>query len=388
MGKKTYIGVDNSARKGKKAYFGVDNVAHKVKKMYLGVNNVAHLIFMGKEGLDHYGTIPPLSKQRQAFASTTVGQYALFGGGYTSDAYNTVDTYDVNLVRNSATGLSVARSDLAATTIGTYALFGGGDNQVNTWGGSESGTVDAYDASLVRTVVSQLSQARMELGAASNESYAIFAGGYYFTGATFSDSALHTCKNVDAYNASLTKANPNTLPIGMLHPAACSVGKYVIFTQGCTSDSSNYFGATYAYDKSLTLISPSAPNIDLTEQAATRIGKYALFAGGTRCYNTNIYDSTVFTYNESLSISYIDSLAVPKAYIGATTLEEFALFAGGSKTNAYTNSVEAYNESLVKIDVTPLKYTDGSVVGETIGSYALFARNYRNTDTEVYTIFK
>lgn len=46
MGKKTYIGVDDLARKVKKAYIGVDGVARKIKKMYIGDSSgVARCIF-------------------------------------------------------------------------------------------------------------------------------------------------------------------------------------------------------------------------------------------------------------------------------------------------------------------------------------------------------
>ena len=52
---------------------------------------------------------------------------------------DTVDVYDANLTRSVPTGLSVARSQLAATTIGNYAMFGGG-----VYTGSGSNAVDVY----------------------------------------------------------------------------------------------------------------------------------------------------------------------------------------------------------------------------------------------------
>lgn len=85
-----------------------------------------------------------LSRGRCRLAATTVGSYALFGGGesYSSGSYNyhsTVDAYNSSLTRSTAPDLSEARCYLAATRVGEYALFGGGQ------GNSHSSTVDAYD---------------------------------------------------------------------------------------------------------------------------------------------------------------------------------------------------------------------------------------------------
>ena len=95
--KALYIGVDGVARKVKKAYIGVDNVARKVKKMYMGVEGVARCIFSGGE-LSYYGTATSLIQAKGNLSATTVGNYALFGGGFgTADninlSSNCVDVY-------------------------------------------------------------------------------------------------------------------------------------------------------------------------------------------------------------------------------------------------------------------------------------------------------
>jgi len=80
--------------------------------------------------LSYYGTITPLSVARENLAATTIGNYALFGGGYSTSV---VDAYDTSLTRTTPTPLSVARYNLAATTVGNYALFGGGSNVVDAY---------------------------------------------------------------------------------------------------------------------------------------------------------------------------------------------------------------------------------------------------------------
>ena len=126
MAKKSYIGIGGKARKVKKWYFGVDGKARKVKKAYIGVGGVARPFMSGGE-LEYYGTITPLSVARDGLAGATVGNYALFAGGYNGGTiYATVDVYDSSLVRTNPTGLSVARHSLESATIGNYTLFAGG----------------------------------------------------------------------------------------------------------------------------------------------------------------------------------------------------------------------------------------------------------------------
>ena len=131
MTKAAYIGVDGKARKIKKGYVGVNGIARKIKKAYVGVGGVARPCWGGGE-MSYYGTITPLSQARANLAATTVGDYALFGGGSSSSV---VDAYNSALARSTPTGLSQARANLAATTVGRYALFGGG---------ASSDVVDAY----------------------------------------------------------------------------------------------------------------------------------------------------------------------------------------------------------------------------------------------------
>ena len=131
---------------------------------------------------DNYGTGPTLSKStapslsvaRYDLAATTVGSYALFGGGYDgSNCYSTVDRYISSLAKSTAPSLSVARYDLAATTVESYALFSGGYDGSNC-----CSAVDAYNSSLTRGIIIDLSVARRSLAATTVGDYALFGGGY------------------------------------------------------------------------------------------------------------------------------------------------------------------------------------------------------------------
>lgn len=93
-----------------------------------------------------------LNRGRSSMAAVTVGDYALFAGGYSSTDTQTnyedtddVDACDSSLTRTTAAALSVKVTDSVAATVGDYALFAGGYmNRTSNSGYSD--TVDVYTA--------------------------------------------------------------------------------------------------------------------------------------------------------------------------------------------------------------------------------------------------
>lgn len=110
-----------------------DGNKRRLKRIYIGVNGKAKKIADTGLTFDKsYKQPTPLSQARGSLVATSIGDYALFGGGG-----SVVDAYDTSLVRTTPTPLSQARGSLAATSIGDYALFGGGSFPY-------SDVVDAY----------------------------------------------------------------------------------------------------------------------------------------------------------------------------------------------------------------------------------------------------
>ena len=91
MAKGIYIGVGGAARKVKNIYAGVGGVARRVNKAYIGVGGVARCFY--SRDIEYYGTATALSSGRRGLAATTVGSYALFGGGYGTGYSAIVDAY-------------------------------------------------------------------------------------------------------------------------------------------------------------------------------------------------------------------------------------------------------------------------------------------------------
>ena len=128
------------------AYIGVNGKAKAIAKVYKGNSEGKAEMIWGPKGIYKYAkSIEELSKAKDELAATTVGNYALFGGGFLKGTpCATVDVYDSSLTRTTATDLSEGRRTLAATTVGNYALFGGG--YMPTKDESYSAAVDVYCA--------------------------------------------------------------------------------------------------------------------------------------------------------------------------------------------------------------------------------------------------
>lgn len=130
-----------------------------------------------------------------------------------------MDIYDETLTHTQPSNLlTSAKTKLAATTVGNYALFGGGKTA-----SGKSDVVNAYSSSLTKTTVTPLTMVRGYLAATTLGDYAIFAGGY--------DNS-DVSNRVDIYDSSLTRLNYNYLTVARSYLAATTVGNYALFGGG------------------------------------------------------------------------------------------------------------------------------------------------------------
>ena len=368
---------NNIARKVTKVYIGVDSVARKAKKGYIGVGGVARPFFSSEPELSYYGTASDLSVARYNLAATSVGDYALFGGGGTSAnaGKNTVDSYTSSLVKGTASDLSGSPTSLAATSVGNYALFGGGR------GGSAVYIkyVRAYNASLTMSSPSNLSVARYNLAATSVGNYALFGGGY--------DGSDRT-STVDTYTSSLVKGTATNLSVTRYNLAATSVGNYALFGGG-SAYTTAYNATVDTYTSSLVKGTATNLSVGRSSLAATSVGDYALFAGGDN-NGGGTYYSTVDTYTSSLVKGTTTNLSVTNFRIGATSVGDYALFGGGYDGSDRTSTVDTYTSSLVKGTATNLSVARNSLAATSVGNYALFGGGYAqagaNAVVDVYQV--
>jgi hypothetical protein len=410
VAKNAHIGIGEVARKTKKIYAGIDGVARTVKKGYVGIAGVARQWWPSEEPLAGF---EPLATGRHNLAATTVGNYALFGGGrsfFASDGNSSVvDAYDTSLIRSTPTPLAGGRFWHAATTVGNYALFSGGQNGTGNYktltdaydtalvrstpdpastyreygasttvgnyglfGGMEltNGYVptqgpDAYSTSLVRSNAAPLSRYVYQFAATTVGNYALFGGGY----GTIPDYELSTTRDgnidtVNAYNNFLTRSNPTSLSVGRRRLAATAVGNHALFGGGFGGAAFEHLAVVDAYDTSLTRSTPMPLSVGSSDLSATTVGNYAVFGGGSVSF---IYDhlidadqlrNVVDAYDASLTRSTLASFSVARTRMAATTVGDYALFGGGITSTGVVShasaAVDAYDSSLTHRNSTTL----------------------------------
>lgn len=349
------------------------SVARKVKKAYIGVGGVARPCWSGGE-LAYYGVVSGSRNAAYAAKGTSVGNYALFGGGRVGTSWDGL-IKNVICVSGSLTDTAVSSLDKAvinhaAGSIGDYALFMGGC----IGSASYQKTVTAYSASLTKSAATALASARGEIGAANVGEYLLCGSGIYY------DYAYEFAKDVDVYNASLTKTTTNTAIVGSSvagqtpsyaiftptdrassattcdafnasltrtqkisflhnHPSAsASVGNYAIFMG---HNNNRYFDAV---DDSLTAhmtpLPTSVTNVTyFTGMGGASIGDYALFAGG---YTESVV-SKAFSVDASLTIQVQPSLRFARQYLAAAVIKgEKALFYGGQNDSTVYDTIDVY----------------------------------------------
>ncbi|MDR1922801.1 MAG: hypothetical protein LBQ66_00385 [Planctomycetaceae bacterium] len=125
----------------------------------------------------------------------SVGSYALFAPDGTLS--NKIEAYNSDLTKVTVPVLSQTKHNVSeGASVGDYVLFGGG------WTTAYVATVNAYNSSLVRSTPTALKTARIQMGGVGNGEYALFIGG---------DNANGVSGTVDAYNSSLVRSNPITV---------------------------------------------------------------------------------------------------------------------------------------------------------------------------------
>lgn len=345
------------------------SVARKIKKAYIGIGGVARPCFSGGE-LAYYGTTSKLSQDAAYMGATSVGDYALFGGG----SYDSVvNAYSSTLTKTTADNLAAKVSRLGATTVGEYALFGGG----KTKSGGRMPYMSAYNKSLAKTSPGDLSSGGIVDGAVTVGNYALFCG---LSGTTI----------VNAYNTSLTRTIPTELSEPRDGVMAVAIGDYALLAGGGS------YGITSVdvYNASLTFSTATPLSETKKRGKATTVGNYAVIGGGSNGIDSSHTKTSVDVYNAYLTKTTATPFRVGRLDFAATTLGNYAIFAGGDTSmSGYGNleSAEAYDTSLTRTTPTNLNAGRVNLSAATVGNYALFAGG-ETSDTvgsaivDVYTI--
>ena len=339
---------------------------------YVKELNVTNIVY-------HHSTTA-LSLPRDELSATTVGNYALFGGGYYSDdEADVTDGFNTSLTRVGVSRLQHddANKRNAATTVGNYALFGGGRGEPSSVKSFlTTNSVTAYDTALTRTYPSDLNDHSHKLAATTVGNYALFGGGHNYSqsfGATVDNDWLY---NVTAYNTSLSKSTAANLSSEKCGLAATTVGNYALFGGGVRDGVTS--NTVDTYNTSLTKGTASTLSVTRDDLAATTVGGYAIFGGGWNGSDVN----TVDAYNQNLTKVSIAPLSVARDQLAATTVGDYALFGGGDGTNY----VDIYDKNLTKIPAIRLSSARKLLAATTLGNYALFGGGSDSATVDVFTV--
>lgn len=167
-----------------------------------------------------------LALDRERGAGARVGNYILLAGGLITDgsATDTIDVYDDSLTCIQISNLGSARYDAAGTSNGTHAIFAGG--AVEGWTSAE-----AFDAALTRIdPVDYLTCGGGGVNGVRLKSYAVFSGGNLYSFGGSGDPG----REVNAYDETLTRTDPDKLRSGGAYNASCCIGNCAMIAGGQT----------------------------------------------------------------------------------------------------------------------------------------------------------
>lgn len=375
MSKVAYGVIGGVYRKFKKSYGIVDGVSRKIKKAYSIIGGVARPCWAGGGTLAYYGTTTNgLRSARNYLAAASNGTYALFGGGSTADPYdppfNTVDAYNEKLTRSSPTGLYKAVDRATGGHIGDYAIIASGSTEDGS-----TPVFNFYNKSLTRTYKSGSQHSD---GRSTNiGDYALFGGGEdFYWDDDIEGWEWYINSTISCVNSSCSIVYCDLRYERIAH-AATTVGGYALFGGGYGNEDEEGVRPQWTriegVDSSLTVDN----TVHYLSQArcylsATTIGDYALFAGGEDEETSEDFN-IVEAYNSSLTRTIITPLSVARCDMLATTIRvddtECAVFMGGSPN---PTTVDAYDTSLTRTSPIALprnRYDSHAIT--TIGRYAL-----------------
>lgn len=308
------------------------------------------------EKVQYQGLGTPLRQARRNPTGISIGDYALFCGGYNNGDVGTVDTYNSSLTRGTSS--NVPASTGSGTTIsGHYAVYCSGY------------AARAYDAGLTIHNLPNLTTARGDGHvAASVGTYAIIEGGDDSYGA-------------DIYNETLTKVTtPEAfVSVNGTFVAASEISKYAMFAGGRSGNT--VYSYVRAVDSDLVTTTPNGLSRDGV-RTATHTSNHVLF-GGMGYTGVSLPDNEgyVDAYDSSLTRRALTRLTVGNDYYQprSTSVTGIAVF-------IQDDNIQSYNSALTKLSNIEVDSSVGTnyMGAASVANYALFAGAGGSTPSHNY----
>ena len=314
----------------------------KIKKVYCG----STLVWSGE--VARYGTVTALSQARNSLAGASNSNYALFAGGQYHSNYGSkvVDAYNSSLTRSGVTLVESAIGAMGAS-VGAYALFGGG--RVSVEASVPHTSVAAFDTSLTRNSLTLHTRTEGGVGI-STSNYAILAGG--------------RSVKVNAFNASLTRTMASDLS-EYTRGSGTSIGNYFLIPLQSPSDTLNRYTSSTLVKGTNVLLSTSRAPV-----GAASTSSHALFAGGGSPLSpVNVVDA----FNTSLVRTTATSLSSSRTQIEGASTPGYAVFGSGAiSEDKGSAAVDVYDTSLVRTNPRAFATSRSHYASAVVGNYILF----------------
>jgi len=360
-------------------------------------------------------TLPPtLGEARMQICGVTVGKYAMFAGGLASKTTDRIDVFNKQTGSWSNLTLPIKMRMLSCAALGRFALFGGGlaTDWTNNAGSNNIFAVDTSQQNLTVGVTTKFTQGQYGYAIASVPGAAYFLGGsvqgssaalsrgqkFNLVTGSFSDANLpvpmtgHVGIGVGdkvifagGYSGSVCCSGDKSTEVKLVavfannawqtipYPNArrkmsvAAVGNVVIFAGGCVkavnssycaiSNSVDIFDATALRFAAYTNL--SAARFDMAAASASGL---IFFAGGRNgttdslgTFETGgIVYKEVDVYNVSSGLWAMKTLSIARFAMGATGIENLAIFAGGRQSS------DQGRDTIDIFDVSKENFTWGS----------------------------
>ena len=369
-----------------------------------------------------------LSVPRTSPAGASVGEKALFAGGFSAGvASDVVDIYDTSSGSWTTATLSSARGGISATTVGHKVYFAGGYVNPDRTGAVD--TIDVYDDStgawstLALPSLSQnlwgypivaLTAGHMALFSRDSDidildtqtgiwtTETMPFGNFHFpmTGATLgakaafvSEDAVMRIYDADAGTWTLVgsglggNSGPNGRPLPGRGPASAFAGGDLICgggERGCLwFGGSSSTQSAFLFDIGGNGFTTGGFTQGKSYLAATSTGNKALFAGGAgqQC-GVTYWRASVDIYDSATGAWTVSSLSAPRGYLAAATVGSLSLFAGGENDQGPSDVVDIYDESI------GATYCSPAVINSTGQSAAITAEGFPGSVAQGYVLLR
>ena len=276
----------------------------------------------------------------------------------------------------NAPTLSYSATKLGAASNNSYGMFAGGTTSSSSY--TEYGS--AYNTNLVKSSI-QLKYSASEPACSSGKLCGVFYGGvrnstYSSACSAFGETLVRTDKNLKDSN-------------GLAHSAGAFVDIYHLFCGGWGLNSAgnndeaknivySFNESALTYSSSLTVL-PEA----LRDMAGASTKNHAMFAGGRTTSSTaaSLSRSAVYSYNSSTTRTTLSSMSLARHAMVGCGNDKYAFFIGGN-SGGYVSNIDIYNDSNVKITSTlSLPSTINSFSASGLNDYILIAGGKSGTTT-------